>query len=125
MWNTPFQRNAIPLTGNDKSQSQPSIPEAVCDDESASASNTPTSSFAPEQIDLYKLKKRYEEGYNIYDDQQYVAWLCLNYPGAALHNNRQLASLLQEFSHVTQFVSLPTYPASPPSASSALQLTIA
>ena len=38
----PFNRNAISLSRNDESQNQPSTPEALCDGESASASDTPT-----------------------------------------------------------------------------------
>ena len=68
------------------------------------------------------------EGYDIHYDQQCVAWLRLNHPEAALHNNTQPSeptSLLQEFSHITPLVPLPINPARPPSASSALQHMIA
>ena len=37
------------------------------------------SDFSEEQVELFK--RRYDKGYDVYIDEQYVAWLELNHPG--------------------------------------------
>ena len=62
-----------------------------------SMSNSCTPTFTPEHIELFET--RFKEGYNIYSDKDYVAWLEFIHPQAAPSIDTA-TSLLNSFSHV-------------------------
>ena len=104
----PFNRNAIPTlsSGNDSDASDTEItpednsdPSSTITDPCDGAQNTnntttpaPTPSlpqiqlpdFSDEEVALFE--RRYEEGYDVYLDEQYVAWLELFHPGVVPSN---------------------------------------
>ena len=77
----PFNRDAIPVPHKSSPGNvSPSKPSAPADDGDTPAPvpqvntlNAPTPAFTSEKTAVYE--KRYEEGYDICDDQDYVAWL--------------------------------------------------
>ena len=108
MWYYPFNRNAISFPDDDDSGSSGTIPRNpsshnATDDDSvvASTMNSSTSTFTSMQIELFQT--RFEDGYNIYNDKDYVSWLELNHPEAAPSNLTCIdtaISLLDSFSDV-------------------------
>ena len=80
----PFNRNAIPLPDDGSSVAAPSKRSATSLPDGSSSdvvnpctSKPPTSTFTSQQLELFET--RFAEGYNIYIDQDYVAWLDLNH----------------------------------------------
>ena len=88
----PFNRNAISFPDDGDSGSSGTIPRnasshiATDGDHSVVARtvNLSTSTFTSMQIELFQI--RFEEGYTIYNDKDYVSWLELNHPEAAPSN---------------------------------------
>ena len=84
----PFSRNGISFPDDGDSGSSganlrnPSSHNATDGDHSVVASTLNT--FTSKQIELFQT--RFEEGCNIYNDKDYVAWLELNHPEAAPSN---------------------------------------
>ena len=126
----PFNRDAIPVPHKSSPGNvTPSKPAPVDDGDTpapctVNTLNAPTPAFTCEQIAVYE--KRYQEGYDIYDDQHYVAWLHIHHPEAVLCDQStppdRPTSLLQEFFNVAPLV--PLNADSPPNDSSALHLAI-
>ena len=94
----PFNRNAISYPDDDNSGTSCNTSGDVSSVVEPSTSNSCTPTFTPEQIELFET--RFKEGYNIYSDKDYVAWLELNHPEAAPSVDTA-TSLLDSFSHVT------------------------
>ena len=95
----PFNREAIPLahemisedvTSSDSLATSESLlgnhvsTVAHDSDETTSEDASSVPSFTPQEVDCFT--KRYEEGYDVYIDKQYVAWLQLHHPEALPHN---------------------------------------
>ena len=69
----------------------------------AGSSATPQSmhtplEFSEEQVAIFM--KRYEEGYDVFVDKHYVAWLEINHPGA-IPPEKLPCQLSDVFSHVS------------------------
>ena len=92
----PFNRNAIPLPDDGHSgeveQSNPTNSSASgsSDDVEPHKPKSPTPTFTSRQLELFQT--RFEEGYNIYDDQDYVVWLDLNHPESLPSDRHSLSS---------------------------------
>ena len=129
----PFNCNAIPIAADDSSSSghEPNNPSADLEPSSPSSSsqsnspsihkafllpdggssdavdpstsNPSTLTFTSQQLELFET--RFSEGYDIYVDKDYVAWLKLNHPNYLLENSPScmdtVTSLLDNFSDVS------------------------
>ena len=113
----PFNQQAIPLAHEAATVStEPSTTnDPLTTEEDGSITNTEPENtaskvtFTPEQIDLFNT--RFTEGYDIYDDQQYVTWLQLAHPEAVPNSittpSPEGPSVLGEFSNVSLIDPLP------------------
>ena len=138
----PFNRNAIPIAADDSSSSglepdnpsadlEPSSPYSHSESNSPdggssdavdpSTSNPSTLTFISQRLELFET--RFSEGYDIYVEEDYVAWLKLNHPNYLLGNSppcMDVTSLLDNFSDVSPLT--PLHPAiSPPKVTSSHQ----
>ena len=73
----PFNRSAIKILGSKEDQ-QTSTKEGVAEDNTAKCPVVMPKSFTPEQEALFK--RRFEEGYDVYIDKDYIRWIKLNHP---------------------------------------------
>lgn len=116
----PFNRDAIPVPDKGSPGNAQTTNPSANDGDTPSLCSVNAPTFTPPQITAYE--RRHQEGYDIYDDPYYMAWLSIHHPEAVPHNDitpsGQPTSLLQEFSSVIPLA--PLDPASPPSGSSAI-----
>ena len=102
----PFNREAIPttheVTAENTQPSDPASDERVCIPQVQSSEVAPQ--FTSKQIEVFNT--RFEEGYNIYSDADYVSWLRLNHPTAVPHEYSDVPSILESFSDITPLDSL-------------------
>lgn len=74
----PFNREAITLQKSDSSNTEDTSNDGNPDDVSGMCNESQSSFFNAEQHALFT--KRFEEGYNIFTDQDYVVWIKLHHP---------------------------------------------
>ncbi len=94
----PFNREAIPVPDE---QHHSDVDK--CDEAEERLEDHSGLQFTSDQISVFE--KRYEEGYDIFVDQDYVAWLRLNHPQVVPSDHssalRAPTSVLDEFGDVT------------------------
>ena len=100
----PFNRNAIPILEEVQHNDMDAEDELKHDgmDDEPRDNEVEEQQFTYDQISLFQ--RRYEEGIDVFEDQDYVTWLHLNHPEAVPSDHSSLrspTSVLDEFSDIS------------------------
>ena len=100
----PFNRNAIPILEEVQHIDVDAEDELKHDgmDDEPRDNEVEEQQFTYDQISLFQ--RRYEEGFDVFEDQDYVTWLRLNHPEAVPSDHSSLrapTSVLDEFSDIS------------------------